>query len=40
MDAYEGCGLRKRATQLCFADGNPGAAIMLVGEGPGEQEDL
>jgi DNA polymerase len=40
MDAYDGCGLKHRATQLCFADGNPEAQIMLVGEGPGEQEDL
>jgi DNA polymerase len=40
MDAYEGCALKKRATQLVFADGNPEAEIMLVGEGPGEQEDL
>lgn len=40
MNAYEGCSLKKRATQLCFADGNPEAEIMLVGEGPGEQEDL
>jgi DNA polymerase len=39
MDAYDGCALKHRATQLCFADGNPEAAIMLVGEGPGEQED-
>ncbi len=40
MDAYDGCLLKKRATQLVFADGNPEASIMLVGEGPGEQEDL
>jgi DNA polymerase len=40
MEAYDGCSLKKRATQLCFADGNPEAQIMLVGEGPGEQEDL
>jgi DNA polymerase len=40
MDAYEGCSLKKRATQLVFADGNPEAEIMFVGEGPGEQEDL
>lgn len=39
MDAYEGCALKHRATQLCFSDGNPEAEIMLVGEGPGEQED-
>ncbi|MEQ1900926.1 MAG: uracil-DNA glycosylase [Devosia sp.] len=40
MDAYDGCGLKRRATQLCFADGNPEAEIMLVGEGPGAEEDL
>ena len=40
MEAYDGCTLKKRATQLVFADGNPEAEIMLVGEGPGEQEDL
>jgi DNA polymerase len=39
MDAYEGCVLKKRATQLCFADGNPEAQVMLVGEGPGAEED-
>lgn len=40
MDGYEGCGLKLRATQLCFADGNPEAEIMLVGEAPGGEEDL
>lgn len=40
METYEGCALKKRATQLVFADGNPEADVMLVGEGPGEQEDL
>jgi uracil-DNA glycosylase len=39
MDGYDGCVLKKRATQLCFADGNPEAEIMLVGEGPGADED-
>jgi DNA polymerase len=39
MAAYDGCGLKARATQLCFADGNPEAAIMLVGEAPGSEED-
>ncbi|MGZ5906836.1 MAG: uracil-DNA glycosylase [Reyranella sp.] len=39
MDAYDGCVLKKRATQLVFADGNPEAEIMLVGEGPGADED-
>jgi uracil-DNA glycosylase family 4 len=40
MAAYDGCGLKARATQLCFADGNPAARIMLVGEAPGSEEDL
>lgn len=39
MAGYEGCVLSKRATQLVFADGNPHAEIMLVGEGPGADED-
>lgn len=39
MDAYDGCALKHRATQLVFSDGNPVAQIMLVGEGPGENED-
>lgn len=40
LDTYEGCGLRLRATNLVFADGNPDADIMLVGEAPGRDEDL
>lgn len=40
MAAYDGCGLKLRATQLCFADGDPEAEIMLVGEAPGSEEDL
>jgi uracil-DNA glycosylase len=40
MEAFEGCGLRKTATQLVFADGNPEARVMLVGEAPGRDEDL
>lgn len=40
MDAYDGCGLKLRATRLCFADGNPEARIMLVGEAPGSEEDI
>ncbi len=33
------CGLRQRAKQVVFGEGNPHAVIMLVGEGPGAQED-
>ncbi|WDR06520.1 uracil-DNA glycosylase [Devosia rhodophyticola] len=39
LGAYEGCGLKQRATQLVFADGNPEAEIMLIGEAPGAEED-
>jgi DNA polymerase len=39
MAAFEGCGLRKTAKQLVFADGNPQARLMLVGEAPGSEED-
>jgi uracil-DNA glycosylase family 4 len=39
LGAYEGCGLKLRATQLVFADGNPDAEIMLIGEAPGAEED-
>ena len=33
------CSLKKSATNVVFADGNPNAKIMLIGEGPGAQED-
>ena len=39
LDAFEGCGLRKTAKQLVFADGNPKARAMFVGEAPGAEED-
>lgn len=34
------CALADTRTNLVFGDGNPDAPIMLIGEGPGEQEDL
>jgi DNA polymerase len=37
---FEGCALRATATQLVFADGNPQARLMLVGEAPGRDEDI
>lgn len=39
LGGYDGCGLKFRATQLVFADGNPEAKIMLIGEAPGAEED-
>jgi uracil-DNA glycosylase len=37
--SFEGCALKRTAKQLVFADGNPEADIMLVGEAPGAEED-
>ncbi len=34
------CPLRLGATQVVFGEGNPTAEVMLIGEGPGQQEDL
>jgi len=33
------CALRKGCTQVVFGDGDPQARLMLVGEGPGADED-
>jgi uracil-DNA glycosylase len=40
LAGFEGCGLRATATQLVFADGNPAARVMFVGEAPGRDEDI
>jgi uracil-DNA glycosylase family 4 len=39
LEGFQGCALRATATQLVFADGNPEARIMFVGEAPGYEED-
>ena len=39
LSAFEGCSLKGTATNMVFADGNPEARIMLVGEAPGAEED-
>ena len=39
MAEFDGCALKRTATQLVFADGLPGSRIMLIGEAPGEGED-
>jgi len=36
---FDGCALSTTATNLVFADGNPDSGLMLVGEGPGAEED-
>jgi DNA polymerase len=40
LSGFEGCALRKTAKKLVFADGNPQARVMFVGEAPGREEDL
>ncbi|MFE0013833.1 uracil-DNA glycosylase family protein [Mesorhizobium sp. NPDC059054] len=40
MAGFDGCNLKFTAKSLVFADGNPNAALMLVGEAPGRDEDL
>lgn len=39
MEAFEGCALKRTASRLVFADGNPEARVMFVGEAPGRDED-
>lgn len=40
LEAFDGCPLKRTATQLVFADGNPAAKVMFVGEAPGRDEDV
>jgi uracil-DNA glycosylase len=40
LDGFTGCTLRTTATRLVFADGNPRARVMFVGEAPGRDEDI
>jgi len=39
LAAFDGCDLKKTATNLVFADGNPESRLMLIGEAPGRDED-
>jgi uracil-DNA glycosylase len=40
LQKFEGCELKRHAKQLVFADGDPQARLMFVGEAPGRDEDL
>ena len=40
LQRFDGCALKATATQLVFADGNPSAKVMFVGEAPGRDEDI
>lgn len=39
MGAFDHCELKRGARQLVFADGTPGARVMIIGEAPGRDED-
>jgi DNA polymerase len=38
--AYDHCELKKGARSFVFADGDPAALVMIIGEAPGREEDL
>lgn len=38
--AYDLCDLKKGARNFVFADGNPTARVMVIGEAPGRDEDM
>ena len=40
LEKFDGCALKNTASRLVFADGNPQARIMFVGEAPGRDEDI
>ncbi|HEY5208057.1 MAG TPA: uracil-DNA glycosylase [Stellaceae bacterium] len=37
--AFDGCALKRTATNTVFADGVAGAPLMIIGEAPGAEED-
>lgn len=39
LERFDGCALKKTATNLVFVDGNPKAQVLFIGEGPGAEED-
>jgi DNA polymerase len=39
LERFDGCALKRTATQLVFSDGVPGSRVMFAGEGPGGDED-
>lgn len=40
MAGYDHCALKQGARTLVFADGLPGARVLVLGEAPGREEDL
>ena len=40
VENFDGCSLQKMATNTVFCDGNPDSKVMVIGEAPGNHEDL
>ena len=40
IEKIKNCKLRKSAKNIVFSDGNPNSKIMIIGEGPGANEDI
>ncbi|MEO0671768.1 MAG: uracil-DNA glycosylase [Pseudomonadota bacterium] len=40
LEGFDGCPLKRTAKSLCFARGADQARLMVIGEGPGREEDL
>lgn len=40
LASYDHCTLKRGARNLVFADGQPAARLMIIGEAPGREEDL
>ena len=39
INSIKNCDLKNNATNIVFADGSPNSSIMIIGEGPGSNED-
>jgi len=39
VEAFDGCPLKDTASRTVFADGTPGAPLLVLGEAPGREED-
>ena len=39
LEAYDGCALKRTASNTVFADGTPAGGILFIGEAPGRDED-
>ena len=39
LESFDGCALKRSATNTVFADGNPASRVLFIGEAPGRDED-